>query len=371
MEYEIKEKTIGEIIELIEDDKINLNPSYQRNFIWSPKDQQMLLDSILKGYPLPNFFIYRKPDGKYEMVDGQQRSKTIFRFYKGKLTSSSETNKKTFLTIDKRLFLDYKLPIVIIKNLKHGESMSEFYVLINKKGKHLNIPEVQKSEFHDKNFMKLANACLSHQKFINLDLFTTASRTRMNDREYVQELLGFLKEGIKDKKKYIEEVFKNDINDSEYVELFNQFKLIIDKIDKLNELFPIKNTRYKQKNDFYTLFSFISENEKEELEILKYQYEILLLLNRQDNDGLQFIRPTNENCNPLKDYATNCVSQSNSKKARQWRLDFFNSILKNKSIDLNGVLNDVMRYLSSVYGPESIKTITKGDYCLIDINYLK
>ena len=60
MKYQIKEITISQLIEWIKRDQINLHPPYQRNFIWSSKDQKLLIDSILKGYPLPNFFIYKK-----------------------------------------------------------------------------------------------------------------------------------------------------------------------------------------------------------------------------------------------------------------------------------------------------------------------
>ena len=63
MEYKNKELTIKELINLIESKSINLRPPYQRNFIWTPKDQRLLIDSIHKGYPLPNFFIFKNEDG--------------------------------------------------------------------------------------------------------------------------------------------------------------------------------------------------------------------------------------------------------------------------------------------------------------------
>ncbi len=59
MKYSNFEWTIGDLVNLIESKKINLRPSYQRNFIWSSKDQKLLIDSIRKGYPLPNFFILK------------------------------------------------------------------------------------------------------------------------------------------------------------------------------------------------------------------------------------------------------------------------------------------------------------------------
>ena len=49
MEYKNKELTIKELINLIESKSINLRPPYQRNFIWTPKDQRLLIDSIHKG----------------------------------------------------------------------------------------------------------------------------------------------------------------------------------------------------------------------------------------------------------------------------------------------------------------------------------
>ena len=58
---------------MMNENKINLRPPYQRNFIWPTKDQKFLIESIKKGYPLPNFFILDNGNGNYEMLDGQQR----------------------------------------------------------------------------------------------------------------------------------------------------------------------------------------------------------------------------------------------------------------------------------------------------------
>jgi hypothetical protein len=167
-------------------------------------------------------------------------------------------------------------------------------VLINKKGVHLNVPEVNRSEHFDKLFMKLANEVLEYQNLIDLDLFTEASIKRMNDRAYIEELLGYLLSGIKEKKKVVENIYKEDINENEYQELKNSFYSTIDKIAILNEFKLINKTRYKQKNDFYTLFSFINENPEVDVETLIYQYKILLLLDGVDKlyDDGPIVGPT-------------------------------------------------------------------------------
>lgn len=370
MEYSFKEFTINDLVALIDKESINLNPDYQRNYIWTPNDQKFLVDTIIKGYPLPSFFVYLDKNGKYEMVDGQQRSKTIYRFVKGQITSSKLTGIKLFKDFDPNEILSYRLPFIVIENLAPTDNLRDFYVLINKKGVHLNVPEVHKSEHFDKLFLKLADEVLDYQNLIELNLFTEISIKRMNDRAYVEELLGYLKLGIKEKKKVVENIYKEDISQNEYVELREKFYGIIDRIAILNTIKPIRNTRYKQKNDFFTLFSFINENLDASQDLLNYQYQILLILDRTDEDGKQFIRPTNEDCDALKDYATHCVSQSNSTNARESRLLFFNSVLKNTDINKNDILIDVVNFLSDVYGADKIQFSKIDEYNLINVSLL-
>lgn len=367
MKYYSKEITIQDLVRLIDNNNIDLNPPYQRNFIWSTVDQSDLIDTIIKGWPLPSFFIYEKSNGKFEMVDGQQRSKTIYSFSKGIITSSKKTNRINITNLTDFDFFNYNLSVIFLSNISNQEDLREFYVLINKKGKLLNAAEVHKSEFFNSNFMKLANEVLSYQNFINLNLFTDALSRRLNDRDYVQELLGYLYLGIKDKKKHIETIFENDIDESEYESLKENFIKIIDIINELNNYYPIKSTRFKQKNDFYTFFSFINENSNLSFEVLLHQYKILLILDGKDDEGRQHIRPTNDACISLKQYAINCVSQSNSKNARQFRLSFFNNILKNEEIPPNESLIEVLEYLLSIEPKKDIKLKSIGKFELLDV----
>ena len=62
---------------------LNLNPSYQRGDVWPTSDAQKLIESILRGIPLPSIILL-KPNGtlqsRYEVVDGKQRLTSILRF---------------------------------------------------------------------------------------------------------------------------------------------------------------------------------------------------------------------------------------------------------------------------------------------------
>lgn len=61
--------------------KLNLTPSYQRGDVWRTSDRQALIESILRGIPLPSLILLRtKGNTTHEVVDGKQRLTAILRF---------------------------------------------------------------------------------------------------------------------------------------------------------------------------------------------------------------------------------------------------------------------------------------------------
>lgn len=61
--------------------QLDLNPTYQRDFVWSNADSQMLIESILRGIPLPSIILARvSSNQRFQIVDGKQRVTAILRF---------------------------------------------------------------------------------------------------------------------------------------------------------------------------------------------------------------------------------------------------------------------------------------------------
>lgn len=61
--------------------KLNLTPTYQRGDVWATKDRQALIESILRGIPLPSLILLRTSGSSpHEVVDGKQRLTAILRF---------------------------------------------------------------------------------------------------------------------------------------------------------------------------------------------------------------------------------------------------------------------------------------------------
>ena len=72
--------SIGELSNLYQDGDLKINPIYQRMFRWDIAQQSALIESILLNIPIPPIYVYQNEKGKWNLIDGQQRLSTIFKF---------------------------------------------------------------------------------------------------------------------------------------------------------------------------------------------------------------------------------------------------------------------------------------------------
>lgn len=72
---------IKSLVDYANQGDLDLNPSYQRDSVWSNADSQLLIESILRGIPLPSIILTKVEGGKgLQIVDGKQRLTAILRF---------------------------------------------------------------------------------------------------------------------------------------------------------------------------------------------------------------------------------------------------------------------------------------------------
>jgi hypothetical protein len=72
---------IKHLVDYANQGDLDLNPSYQRDSVWSLGDSQLLIDSILRGIPLPSIILTQMEGGNgLQIVDGKQRLTAILRF---------------------------------------------------------------------------------------------------------------------------------------------------------------------------------------------------------------------------------------------------------------------------------------------------
>jgi hypothetical protein len=342
MKFEHQAWSVKDLVELYDAKRLELNPPYQRNPIWSAPAQKELISSILRGWPMPSFFLLQKPDGRFEVVDGKQRALTIFAFWRGQLKTSEGLNLESVPKQEgsvpiRETFLSYRLSVTRITDLAPNESIEMFYALVNSTGLRLNRPEIRKAEFYTTNLLRLVTNLAELEEFHKLGLFTRLSAQRMNDVDFVSELVAQMQFGITDKKEKVDDLYEADITETQFERLRQDFIMVLGRLTAFNAIVPISKTRYRQKNDFYTLFGFLHQHSGIEGGHLDYFYQLLVKIG-------PYIRPSQERCEPLMVYALNCVTQSNSKKARQDRLAFFESLLLNPSTDPNPVQEALLRF---------------------------
>lgn len=73
-------RSVSEIMKRIKAGRYELNPEFQRDFVWPLDKQSRLIESALMRIPLPVFYVAEAKDGKIIVVDGLQRLTTFFRF---------------------------------------------------------------------------------------------------------------------------------------------------------------------------------------------------------------------------------------------------------------------------------------------------
>lgn len=65
-------------------------PGFQRGFVWSPTEQSRFVESLILGLPVPNIFLAKDSNSKtLNIIDGQQRLKTLQRYLSGKFSISN------------------------------------------------------------------------------------------------------------------------------------------------------------------------------------------------------------------------------------------------------------------------------------------
>lgn len=126
----------------------SVNREYQREEdIWSGEDKKYLIDSILRDFDIPKIYLRELSDQSLEIVDGQQRIDTIWKFRDDVITlsgiiSGKELDGKQYSNSDDELrgrFNDYELDTVILKNYD-DERVREMFTRLQR-GKPLNPAE--------------------------------------------------------------------------------------------------------------------------------------------------------------------------------------------------------------------------------------
>jgi uncharacterized protein with ParB-like and HNH nuclease domain len=163
-------KSILDLQNLFKLRHLNLEPGFQRQSVWTERDRSKLIDSILRNYPLPAIFLYKREEKGhlvFDVIDGKQRLESIFMFMgsmRGRFWSRTQLpNSDAVDWIDwnhlkrkglQHLITGYEIPVIEVDG-EMGEIIDVF-VRINSTGKALTQQEKRHARYYDSPFLKEA-----------------------------------------------------------------------------------------------------------------------------------------------------------------------------------------------------------------------
>ena len=332
MHWESYSHPISDIKDWDKNNRLELRPDFQRNEVWTKSAQIMLIDTIIKGIPIPKIYIKSiiKEGNTYRVViDGQQRLTAILKFVNDKLSLNSpycgEYIGKKFKDLPEEIkneILRYKIDINEIFN-PTDEEIRDLYARVNKYTVQLNKQELRRADFPG-DFINLAEELSELPLFENGKIFTVKQRRRMQDVEYIEELLTIILEGIKDKKDYLDDVCEKYIMLDGKEEVKENFVNVIQDISLIfSDDLKLAETRFKQKSDFYSLFACVYELQKEYTLCVDQLQDVRIQL-KEISDKVE---PQSET-EIYREYAIRCLSDANSIASRKWRTEYLKEILK-------------------------------------------
>lgn len=128
---------------------IDMNPDYQRGFVWSDEDKEKLLDSVFCGIDIGKFVLVTKDNWLednvyYEILDGKQRLAALMDFYEDKITYRGHTFTQLSAK-DRACFCNRIVSVAIAKDISR-DAILRYFLALNRGGRVMDPEQIKKVE---------------------------------------------------------------------------------------------------------------------------------------------------------------------------------------------------------------------------------
>lgn len=266
--FNLRPYSINDFREWSERRELILSPKFQRRRVWSEKAKSYLIDTILRGLPMPPVFIRQQIDPKTrktgrEVIDGQQRLGAILDFLKDGFKVSKIHNEEYsdlfFSELPsgvQRDFLEYEMSTNLVLSSKDEEVLGIF-ARLNTYTVKLNKQELWNAKYFG--LFKQAVHSLAYEFYTfwrNSNILTENKIARMGDVELTSELIIASIDGIQDKSSIENYYRKYDDEFPDRDKIVQRFKKCMDSIGEIYaEVLP--NSYFNGIPFFYTLYCVI------------------------------------------------------------------------------------------------------------------
>jgi hypothetical protein len=268
--YDSRTYSLNDFVEWDKAGQLELNPRFQRRPVWTEKAKSFLIDTILRGKPIPKIFIRQRINvstktSMRDVVDGQQRLRTILSYIKDGFVVSKRHNPEfgglPFSQLPPEIqeqVLAYEVSVDLLINLPDPEVL-DIFSRLNSYAVLLNEQEKINAD-HFGPFKALADK-IGHKYYdywTIAGILTEKNIMRMLEVNLVADLLIAMIEGIKSKKQILKyyDLYEKEFNyDVEELE-----KKFDDVLIKISQLYPegLSDTEFRRTHVFYSLFTTVS-----------------------------------------------------------------------------------------------------------------
>ena len=246
--------------------ELELQPPFQRNPVWQEKQQAYLIDTVLRGYPIPELYLQTivdpTGDETYVVVDGQQRIRACLGFLAGEFPLGEESDALAGavfaeLTDDqKKNIFEYKFVARELPRLSETEIRGIFGRL-NRNNVALNPQELRHATYWGE-FISSMTEISQIDFWVTSGIFTSNDIRRMLDVEFISEVAVAHLYGLQNKKTSLDRFYKDfesEFPDRSEIEAI--FRTVLGELTQI--LTWPTATRWSKKTDFYTLFLVIAK----------------------------------------------------------------------------------------------------------------
>jgi hypothetical protein len=271
--FDSRAYSISDFLEWKEKDQLVLSPKFQRKSVWSDNARSYLMDTIIRGLPMPKVFIRQKLNVQTrqsirEVVDGQQRLRTILSFVNDGFKINKKHNKKYgglyFSQLDQiddsiqSIMLNYEISTDLLVNMEDSKVL-DIFSRLNSYSVVLN--EQEKINANHFGSFKVLVDQLSHKYndfWTDNRILTSSKILRMADANLVADLVIAMSAGIKSKKqiKISYSQFEDDFPYDDDL-LRDQFDTCIETISKIFPDNGISSSEFRRIHIFYSLFTAV------------------------------------------------------------------------------------------------------------------
>lgn len=272
-------RTITDLVNLHEDGLLNLEPGFQRQSVWSERDRAKLIESILRNYPLPAVFFYRREErGQiyYDVIDGKQRIESILMFMgelRGRfhtrvvLPGSDRPEDIDWNGLRRRrlqhLIAGYRIPVIEVD----GElgDIIDVFVRINSTGKALTPQEKRHARYYNSDLLQEADRVARRftEQLKRNGVLGASQVSRMKHVELTCELMLSMHQGdVINRKAALDRVMSSQTFTARQTKVAS--KQTVASLNRVFRMFPkLRTTRLRQVTDFYSLVVLLSKLERE------------------------------------------------------------------------------------------------------------